>query len=369
MAYVPGSAVARFIGCLPEQMQRQLANRSLDGVPAGKIRTRPFGEYWALRRLRAGRDDQAVMYKRNEAFQNKVPRSELANSDAVIGFDTSSWLLAERASELGRKFILDRSIAHPLHYQEVLLTLSRQFPEWVGEYPPRLPAMTRAEETEHRMAARIVVPSAFVRGTLVERGIPSDKIAVIPFGVDLTAFRASPRPDPSRPLRFVFLGSLSARKGVPLLLQAWRSLAPAKAELWLVGPVSERHARLIPSLPGLRLVGKVPHRELPGLLSQCDVLVFPSYFEGLAQVQLEGMAAGLPIIGTKASGAADLITDGVEGYIIPVGDADALRDAMQRFIKCPDDLARMSPAARLTAERHSWDAYGDRWMDLLRQVV
>jgi len=154
-----------------------------------------------------------------------------------------------------------------------------------------------------------------------------------------------------------------------LLLQAWRTLAPANAELWLVGPVSERHARLIPSLPGLRLFGKVPHRELPDLLSLCDVLVFPSYFEGLAQVQLEGMAAGLPIIGTEASGASDLITDGKEGYLIPVGDAEALRDAMQRFINSPGDLARMSHAARLAAERFSWDAYGNRWMDLLRQVV
>lgn len=146
-------------------------------------------------------------------------------------------------------------------------------------------------------------------------------------------------------------------------------LAPKNAELWLVGPVSGRHAQLIPALPGLRLFGKVPHRELPDLLSLCDVLVFPSYFEGLALVQLEGMAAGLPIIGTEASGASDLITDGKEGYLIPVGDAEALKIAMQRFIAAPNDLALMSPAASVAAERYSWDAYGNCWMDLLRQVV
>jgi len=89
------------------------------------------------------------------------------------------------------------------------------------------------------------VPSSFVRRTLIENGVPSNKITVIPFGVDLKAFHPLPRPNPSRPLRFVFLGSLGARKGVPLLLQAWRSLPPTTAELWLVGPVSERHARLI----------------------------------------------------------------------------------------------------------------------------
>jgi glycosyltransferase involved in cell wall biosynthesis len=77
----------------------------------------------------------------------------------------------------------------------------------------------------------------------------------------------------------------------------------------------------------------------------------------------------LPIIATAASGAPDLITDSVEGYVVPVGDAEALRIAMERFILSPGDLARMSPAARRCAERHSWDAYGDRWMDLLREVA
>ena len=153
------------------------------------------------------------------------------------------------------------------------------------------------------------------------------------------------------------------------MLQAWRSLESVEAELWLVGAISEQHKHLIPALKNLRVVGKVPHRELSDLLSQCDVLVLPSYFEGLAQVQLEALAAGLPIIATEATGATDLITNGVEGYIIPIGDINALRDAMQRFIASPGDLEHMSPAARYCAERYSLDAYGDRWMDLLRRVV
>ena len=369
MAYVPGSALGYYVGRLPASIQRRLANRSLAGVPVENLRTRPFGEFQALRRLRAGHDDQSVMYRRNAAFQYGVPERELLRSDVLIGFDTSSWLMAERASELGRKFILDRSIGHPLCFDRVLQTLRQQFPEWVDEVPLRHPELLRAEAVEHREADRIVVPSSFVRGTLIEQGIPAEKITVIPFGVDLGEFRVGARYNGSRPLRFVFLGSIGARKGAPLLLQAWRALAPTNAELWLVGSVSERHARLIPSLPGLRLIGKLPHRELPAMLAECDVLVFPSYFEGLAQVQLEAMAAGLPIIGTEASGAADLITDGEEGYLIPVGDVDALCAALQRFIDTPGDLPRMSSAARLAAERFSWGAYGNRWMDLLQQVV
>jgi starch synthase len=287
----------------------------------------------------------------------------------VIGFDTSSWLLGERAVALGRRFILDRSIGHPLSFERLVPALRQRFPEWIENFHPRLPDLLRAEEAEHRQADRIVVPSSFTRETLIENGVPAEKITVIPFGVDLRAFRSGLRPDTSRPVRFIFLGSLGVRKGVPLVLEAWRSLAPLGAELWLAGTVTEKHAGLIPKLKGLKQIGKVPHNELPVLLSQCDVLVFPSYFEGLAQVQLEALAAGLPIIATEASGATDLITDGREGYIVPVGDAEALREAMLSFIKSPGDLATMSPAARLCAERYSWDAYGDRWMGLLEQVV
>jgi glycosyltransferase involved in cell wall biosynthesis len=369
MAYTPDTPLGRCIQRLPKGVKRQLSNRLLEGVPSERISIRPFGEWWALHRLRAGDDDQTVMFKRNAAFQTSIPEREIADSKVVIGFDTSSWLLAERAAALGRRFILDRSIGHPLSFERLVPTLRQRFPEWAENFPPRLPDFLRAEEAEHRMADRIVVPSSFTCGTLTENGVPVHKITVIPFGVDLSAFRPAPRPDASRPVRFLFLGALGVRKGVPVLLEAWRSLASLGAELWLAGPVSEKHAHLIPRLKGLRQIGKVPHKELPALLSQCDVLVFPSYFEGLAQVQLEALAAGLPIIATDASGATDLIAGGREGYIIPVGDAEALREAMLNFINSPADLAVMSPAARSCAERYSWEAYGDRWIDLLDEVV
>jgi starch synthase len=369
MAYVPATLLGRCIQRLPERVKRQLSNRRLEGVSSERISIRPFGEWQAVQRLRLGHDDQTVMFRRNAAFQTSVPEREFVDSKVVIGFDTSSWLLAERAAALGRRFILDRSIGHPLSFERLVPALRQRFPEWVEDFPPRMPDLLRAEEAEHRLADRIVVPSSFASETLIENHVPAHKITVIPFGVDLSAFRPVPRPDTSRPIRFIFLGALGVRKGLPVLLEAWRSLASLGAELWLVGSVKARHAQLIPALKGLRQIGKVPHEELPALLSQCDVLVFPSYFEGLAQVQLEALAAGLPIIATNASGATDLIADSREGYIIPVGDAEALREAMFSFIKSPADLAIMSPAARLCAERYSWEAYGDRWMNLLDQVV
>jgi glycosyltransferase involved in cell wall biosynthesis len=328
-----------------------------------------LGELRALRRLRAGHDDQKVMFERNAAFQRLIPGKEIANSSAVIGFDTSSWLLAEKTVALGRRFILDQSAGHPLSIQTLMPRLREEFPEWAEDFSPRLPELLHVEELEHQAATWIVVASSFSRRTLIENGVPAEKIVLNPYGVDLAAFAPVPRPEPSRPLRFVFVGSFSAGKGVPLLLQAWRSLKATGAELWLAGPHSKRHVRLIPELPGLRVVGKVPHRELPALLRQCDVLVLPSYFEGFGLVLLEALAAGMPIIASDATAAPDLITAGVEGYLVPVGDVDALREAMKKFVDSPKDLASMTQAARSCAERYSWDAYGNRWVELLHQVA
>lgn len=368
-AYVPDSLWGRGIEHLPMRIRNTISNRRLEGVSIEKLRACPLIEYRAQRRLRAGEDFQTVMFERNAAFQRWLPGRELGDCDAVIGFDTASWLLAERAATIGRPFFLDQSIGHPLSYQKILSILHHQFPDWAEDVPARLPALLRAEEAEHRLACRIVVGSSFARKTLTDNGVPEEKISVNPYGVDLEGFSPSERPDMSRPLRFLFLGSLGARKGVPLLLKAWASIETNDAELWFAGAVSERNKRLIRPLKGLRIIGKVPRHELPNLFRQCDVLVLPSYFEGFPLAQLEALASGLPIISSEATGAGDLITDGVEGYVIKVGDAEALRDKLLKFIASPSDLARMSLAARRCAEKYSWDAYGDRWTDILRQVI
>jgi len=367
IAYTPGSLLGRCVPHLPDRLKRHVINRRLAGVPRKRVRTRPLGELLAIWRLRAGRDEQSIFLNRNAAFQDHIPQGEFAISKAVVGFDTSSWILADRAASLGRVFILDQSHPHPLSFQKLVPRLQEECPDWAEDFPQRLPGLLRAEQAEHQSACKIVVASSFTKRTLIENGVSADKIVLNPYGVDLVAFVPVARPDSARPLRFLFLGALGARKGVPVLLDAWRSTARSDAELWLAGPTSARHLRMIPTLPGLRLVGKVP-RVAP-IMAQCDVLVLPSYFEGFGLVLLEALASGMPIITTDATAAPDLITDGVEGHIVPVGDAEAVRAAMQRFIDAPNELAKMSRSARECAERHTWDAYGDRWANLLQQVA
>ncbi len=363
---VAGQVVKR---CAPPSWRRKFANRILRDVPARNVCTLPALEWRALKRLRAGESPQLVFHERNRKFQEQLPDASLQHASAVIGFDTSSWLLAERAGKNGKPFYLDQSISHPLVNQQIMEGVARRFPAWRTEIEPRLPEVLACEQREYELATKIVAASSFSKGTLIAQGVRADKIIVNPYGVELELFHPPAAPRRRQPLRFLFLGALSARKGVPLLVEAWRKLQLKNAELWLVGPVSERERALIPALPGLTCPGKYPHQELPELMRQCDVLVLPSYCEGFALVLLEALASGMPIITTEATAGPDLIQDGVEGRLIPSGDEDALCAAMRDFAAQPDQLEDMASAARRVAEGCSWDAYGERWQRILAETI
>ena len=346
-----------------------LGSRIVDGIPSDRLHTMPLLELAALRRLRAGHDSHLTLHERNRKFQEKIPESALSANDAIISFDTSSWILTERAQRLNRPLYLDRSIAHPAAFARIMAGLNRQYPEWAVSVANRPAVVAEAETREHAQAQRIVVGGHFARDTLLQEGIPSEKIRMNPYGVDWSAFAA---PEQSlttpRPFRFLYVGSVLARKGVPVLLDAWRQLALQNAELWIAGSIGSRERRLIPSLPGLRMLGQVPRAQIPGLYAQADVFVLPSLFEGFGLVLLEALAAGLPIIATPHTGAVELLDDATLGELVAAGSVDELMGALQRWHGEPGiHRTKILAAHGRLAAKFSWTAYGDRWAKILSE--
>lgn len=348
---------------------RGLVSRVVPDVPAEKIHRVAGPELRALVRLRRA-ETLAIVHERNAAFQRAIPDAALAASDATIGFDTSSWILAERLARLDRPLFLDRSIAHPRVHDRLMRDLATRFPAWAVAVEPRLPEVDGAEQQEHALAHRIVVGSPFVARTLVEEGVPPEKIRVNPYGVDWERF-ATPEPadsPPGRPVRFLFAGSLIARKGVPLLLEAWRAARERDAELWLAGRATDRTRALLPALPGLRLLGPVQAAEMPALYAQCDVFVLPTFFEGFSLAVLEALAAGLPVITTPNSGAENVLVSPALGRIVPTGDCDALVAALRDSMREPPRRRAVQAAAHALRAEFDWSAYGTRWAALLREA-
>jgi alpha-maltose-1-phosphate synthase len=346
-----------------------LGNRVVDHVPADKIRTVPSLELMALLRHKFGTEAQIALHERNERFQRTIPQSELQSSDVVIGFDTSSNILIDRTASIERPFVLDQTIAHPRSKNRVYNSIRRQFPNWSADLEIRADAVSAAENAEHAKATQIVVASSFTKATLIEHGVSADKIALNPYGVDLARFSLKPRSHEKRPFRFLFAGLVSARKGIPLLLESWKTLAPKNAELWIVGPVSPTAPSTWLDGAGINFLGKVSNVELAGIMAESDVFVFPSYFEGFALVLLEAMASGLPVITTTATAGPDIISHDQDGWVIEPGNLDALIEAMRFCLENRDRVTEMGIKARATAEKFSWDAYGDRWIRILEAVA
>ena len=361
------SFVERSLRRLMARPPNWLGHRTVPGVPPDRIRTIPHLEFAALLQLRLGGEPQLVMHRRNEKFQRAIAEDDIEQSDVVIGFDTSSNILADRAASAGRPLILDQTIAHPRSKKRVYESIREQFPDWSDDLDVRAHAVGSAEDAEHRKAHCIVAASSFTGKTLSENGVPSEKIVLNPYGVDLRRFSLQCQPHVSRKFRFLFAGLVCARKGIPLLLKAWQSLQPDDAEMWIVGPLTPTASTRCRSNERIKIIGKVSNAELATIMSESDVFVFPSYFEGFGLVLLEAMAAGVPVLTTTATAGPDIITQDHDGWVTEPGDLNMLVNAMQFCLQNRDQVATMRENARATAERFSWDAYGDRWHAILER--
>jgi alpha-maltose-1-phosphate synthase len=352
---------------LPNDLRRWIGNRRIEGVPSDQLHRYPVGELRERWQTMSGKDVQAATHCRNEQFQRAIPDRAIASVQAVIGYDTSSWILADRCARHHVPLILNQTTWHPDAKRMIFEQMRQQFPDWVEGVEHRLPEVRVAEEQEYEGARLIVTCSSSGRQSLIENGVPPAKIHVNPYGMDCDQFSPG-KADESRKFRFVFIGGINAFKGVPLLLEAWQKLAARDAELWLVGPASQQVLKHMPKLPGLRYVGAVPHNELPALLRRCDVFVFPSYFEGFGLVILEAMACGLPVLTTTATGGLDVITDGQDGWVIAPGDVEGLVERMSDCLSDQGKVQEMGRCARMTAEHFTWAEHGRRWIELLTSL-
>src|SRR4051794_25611861 len=200
-----------------------------------------------------------------------------------------------------------------------------------------LPGVAAATRLVVRRAATVVCVSDYLRVEL-ETKVPAavGKTEVVSSGVDLERFAVAPAPD--GPTRYLCVGALSERKNVVRLADAF-ALLDGGATLTFAGD-----GPLRPQLDGrasVRLLGRVPHDEVPQLLAESHVLCQPSVLEPLGQALLEGMAAGRPVVATRIGGPPEFVPPEA-GILVDPLDVDALARALQAAaaLPLPNDAAR-----------------------------
>jgi phosphatidyl-myo-inositol alpha-mannosyltransferase len=181
---------------------------------------------------------------------------------------------------------------------------------------------------------------------------------VIPNGVDVDAPPTGPKP-PSEDLRILFIGRPEERKGLPVLLQAFEGLVElVPARLIVIGSNREDVKRYLSDESveeRIDALGRVGGPDLWRNLHEADVLCAPSLAgESFGMVLTEAFAAGTPVIASEIAGYADVVTDGVDGILVPPADAQRLAEELQGLYLEPERRAEMGEAARASAQRYAW---------------
>ncbi len=371
--YAANGAVARFVARLPADLrvrvERELRRRHHPGVAAGKVSLHPLPEliHVVLNRLGVSGERLARLVGwRNDVIDARVAsRVRRERPRVVIGHDGSALLAARAARQVGAHAVLNQVVAHVDAALELFAeeaALSPEFAETIAGLPPSIVARHRQELAE---ANRILVPSVYVRDSLAARGTPIERIAVLPYGVDIARFRPPPEPwrKTGRPFRLLFVGTLSQRKGVKYLLEAARRLASDKVELVLVGRMIGSQAAFASYRDAFRHLSHVPYHEVHALYQDADVFVYPSLHEGSAFVTYEALASGLPVVTTPNAGS--VVREGEEGFVVPIRDVDALVERIERLRRDEDLRRAMSVKARARAEQFTWGHYRARLCGLI----
>ncbi len=358
--WMPSTAALQILKAVPQlrPMAQRLSRRMfplLEGAP--KIQGR-LGEFRRLFLRAIGMGGERLSYEANDwvmrTMRHACRRTEVS---AVHCYEDASLWQFQEAKRLGKACIYDMPIGYYPAWERKQAELARQFSDWLPA--PGLPSekFVRPEQKrlEMELADLVLAPSLFVENTIRDF-YPEKKIARASYGVDLDFWNPRGPSRPPGPLRFIYVGQLSIRKGIPVLLRAWKQAGLTDATLTLVGnwQLAEHSRRELDKT--VEYHGPCASWEIRRWFHASDVFLFPSFFEGFALVVLEAMACGLPVVASDAIIGSDMLDDS-SGRATQAGDIDGLVHCLRWFSEHRDSLQAMSEAARSKVERFSWERY------------
>ena len=211
-------------------------------------------------------------------------------------------------------------------------------------------------QSEWALADIVMVNSRWTHDALLKQGVPASKLAIVPLAYEVDEAKVLgriPLKEGNDPLRVLFLGQVNIRKGIPYLIEAARLLKGAPVQFDIVGPISIADQFVVSAPSNVRFHGSVTRDKVQNFYSQADVFVLPTISDGFALTQLEAMSYGLPVITTPNCG--DVVSDGIDGFVVPARNAPALAEALLKLAEDPERLQAMRESARERVAAFSLD--------------
>lgn len=313
---------------------------------------------------------ERLMFLRDARFDRWVARRWAGRGNVYWGFQGSCLESLRAARAAGALAVAEFATAHVRWACELLEREAQRHPEWAETISNlHFPAWYRERlEQEPHAADVCVVASEFSRQSLLAVGVPSERIELLPLGVDLERFAFAPRTI-NGPLRILFVGGIGQRKGIKYLLEAYRQIHSSATELVLVGPMSgsERALRAYQGIYEYR--GTVTPAQVAEEMRRAHVLVLPSVFEGFGLVIPEAMATGMPVIASTHTIGPEMIRPGQDGFVLEPDDVGGLAERLEFLARHRETLVEMGRHAASRAQEFSWQRHQARLAELICQIT
>jgi glycosyltransferase involved in cell wall biosynthesis len=367
------SALARLPADCGKGLARQLARRSVDQLPAHLVHGHPRWELARMVAVKAGASlvtIDRIWDRLSHSFDRFLARRYVPRTEAVAAYEYTALETFTRAKRRGVARILLLPSLDSRKFEDIQRHEKSAWPELVGRHDAYFDA--RFERRYARRCAEIALADVVITNSRrtarshIEAGADADKVFSVPLAAPPFIAESDIRQRRhDEPLKVLWAGPFSLRKGAHYLLQAWQGLGPqTQAHLNVYGAIAVPDRALATVTGSVKVHGSVPQSELFKAYASADILVFPTLSDGFGMVVAEAMAHGLPVITTDQAGAADLVTPD-NGIIVPAGNARALADALGWCLDNRARLAEMRLNALDTARRRQWS---DFRRDLIKAV-
>lgn len=313
----------------------------------------------------------------HDSFGRKVAEYAIKNNvDAVIMYDTNAnecWkILKEKAPQIKR--ILDVSIASRVYTENVYKHDAEYYDDskilneetYVGDK-----CQIERFNGEIKNSDYFLVGSSYVKKSLLYSGIKDSSAFIVPYGVNVNQFSSKKEYNTQKPLRMIFVGSVCYRKGIHHLLSIVSEYSKEEVVLNIVGGYNkdEDYYLRYKDCDNIEFRGFVTHDVLAQFYNEADVFVLPSLSEGFAQVSLEAMSCGLPVICTTNSGCNDAIQDYITGFVIEPSNRRSLKECIDWFMCNRHDVETMGKKAREISLNYTWNKYSEKLVKAVETIV
>jgi len=292
-------------------------------------------------------------------------RIQKENFNVVYCYEDGALESFRTAKSKGMSCIYDLPIAHWALVRQLMAEEADRLPDWactmegLGDSENKL----RRKNEELELADVVICPSLFVRDSLPLDILQKKRVEVVPFGSPAIVEPAR-ETSMTGPLKVLFAGSMTQRKGLADLFSAIKILNPKHFELHVLGTPIVDMSFYKNQFPNFIHHPPRANPEVLKLMRSCDVFVLPSIVEGRALVQQEAMSCGLPIIVTRNAGGEDLVEDGKAGYLIPIRDPQAIAEKLELLFNNRVLLTEMRQAAQSKAQSLTWAHYRKRIVEI-----